>query len=139
MDRAVIQGDLPESAIVLPMRRRDPGRELNILLQVELVGHQVTVSLDLGLAGKALAPIPLVQDLLREGIAVGIAFRVKPGARISVPVPGATDTGAGFEDPGLQPKFPKSVKLVHTRDPGADDNGVEIKSLGRIRPPIRLL
>src|SRR5262249_8228950 len=58
-------------------------------------------------------------------ITVGIAFRIEARARIAVPVPGAPDTGAGFEHPHGQTHLPQAIELIQPGDTRADDNGVE--------------
>ena len=52
-------------------RAGDARVEADVALQVEPVGDVVEVAQDLGLLGIALRPVPLLLQLLREGIAVG--------------------------------------------------------------------
>jgi hypothetical protein len=108
------------------MRSGDAALELDIAAQIELVGNVVQVTLGLGLTGEMLFPVPLVEQFLRERVAVGPAFGIEPGARVAVLVPGATHAGAGFEYPYREAEFPQFVELVKTRDAGADDDSVEI-------------
>src|SRR6185312_5630257 len=65
---------------------------------------------------------------LGKGVAVGPTFGVKPRAGITVPVPGTAYTGAGLEHPSPQAEFAQAVELVEARNPGADDDRVEIGS-----------
>jgi hypothetical protein len=78
-----------------------------------------------------LGPLPLLQQLLRKGEAVGITLGIEARAGITVPVPGAADVGAGLEYAGAEAKLAQPVELVHARQTGADDDGVEVE--GRIR------
>jgi hypothetical protein len=59
-----------------------------------------------------LAPVPFVQQLLREGEGVGIALGIETRAGIAVPVPGAADAGAGLKHPGAQAELAEAIKLV---------------------------
>ena len=108
------------------MRGGDAGLELNVAAQIEPVGDVVQVALGLGLAGEMLLPVPLVEQFLRERVAVGPAFGIEPGAWVAVPVPGAANAGAGFKYPHGEAEFSQSVELVKARDAGADDDGVEV-------------
>jgi hypothetical protein len=60
----------------------------------------VEVALDLGLGGEVLLPLPLVEQLLREEVGVGVALGVEPGAGVAVPVPGPADAVTRFEQLG---------------------------------------
>ncbi len=124
--RAVVERDLPASAVFLVMRRGHCGFELDVAPEVELVGDVVQIPFGFRLAGEMLLPVPFVEQFLRKGVAVGPTFGVKPGAGITVPVPGAADTGAGLEHPRRQAKFAQAVELIEAGNPGADDDRVEI-------------
>ena len=73
------------------------GAEAHVAAQVEAVDHVVEVALDLGLAGEVLLPLPLVEELLREEVAVRVALGVEPGAGVAVPEPGAADAVARLD------------------------------------------
>ncbi len=75
-----------------------------------------------------LLPLPLVEELLREQVAVGVALRVEPGSRIAVPVPGAADAGAGLEEQDREPLLSRPVELVDPGDAGAHDQYVDVDS-----------
>src|SRR6185437_1023046 len=68
-----------------------------------------------------------VQQLLREGVAVGIAFTIEARPRVAVPVPGAAHPGAGLEHPHPQPELAQTVELVEAGDARADDDGVVVQ------------
>ena len=84
-------------------RRLDRAAELHVLAEVELVGDVVQVAEVLGLAREALLPVPLLQQLLGEGVAVGDALGVEAGARVAVPEPRAAEVVAGLEHRGVTP------------------------------------
>ena len=71
-----------------------------------------------------LGPLPFLQQLLGERIAVGPALRIEARAGIAVPVPGAADIGAGLEDFCAEPEPAQPVELVQAGDAGADDDDV---------------
>jgi len=56
--------------------------ELDIGAKIELVAQEVDIGEDLWLACEVFRPIPFVENLLREGELVRIAFGVEAGARI---------------------------------------------------------
>ncbi len=117
--------DLPRVRRLVVGRGRDAAVELDVPAQVQLVGHEVAVAQGLRLGGEVLAPLPLAQDLLGEGVAVGPALGVEAGPGVPVPVPGAADVAAGLEDPGAEPELAQAMQLVHAGEPGADDDDVE--------------
>src|SRR5438876_10898064 len=87
-----------------------------------------------------LAPLPLAQDLVRKGIAVGPRLGVEPGPGVAVPVPGATDAVAGLEHPHAQAQPAQPVELVHAGYAGPDDDDVERRCHGpRIVRPRSIL
>src|SRR6185437_9667177 len=108
------------------MRGRDAAVELDVAAEVELVGDEIEVAFGLGLGGEVLLPVPLVEQLLRERIAVGPAFGIEARAGIAVPIPGAADRRTGFEGAHPQTELAQLVKLVEPRDAGADHDGIEI-------------
>ena len=86
---APVQDDLPAARLFAVMRRRDAAVELDIATQVQFVGHVVKVPLGLGLRREVFVPVPLLEQFLRERVAVGPALQVKTRAGIAIPVPGA--------------------------------------------------
>ena len=56
-----------------------------------------------------------------------MAFRIAARAGIAVPVPGAADPAARFQSLYRQAEpVAQAVELVETREPGADDQRVEL-------------
>src|SRR5262249_39807528 len=78
---------------------------------------------------EVLRPVPLFEQLLAEGVAVGVALGVEAAARIAVPVPRTADPGAGLEDADLLAQLTQTVELVEAGDAGADDDRVEGQGL----------
>src|SRR5205085_2625051 len=119
---AILQREAPASRVLLIDRRANPAPELDVAPQVEFFGDMDAVAERLRLAGKMLGPFPFVQQLLREGKAVGVALGIEARTGIAVPVPGAADIGAGLEHADAQAELAQPVKLVHARETGADDD-----------------
>ncbi|MEJ7720541.1 MAG: hypothetical protein WKF58_08890 [Ilumatobacteraceae bacterium] len=71
--------------------------ELDVPAEIEPVGDVVGVAQDLGLRGVALAPLPLLLQVVVERVRVVHALDVAAGAGIAVPVPGAADVGGRLE------------------------------------------
>ena len=130
------QGNGPLVRRVVPVRGGHARAELHVPAQIELVGDQVQVFEVVRLGREMLLPVPFLQQLLREGIAVAPAFGIEARAGVAAPVPGAAEIGAGFEDPHLHAELPQPVELIDAGDPGADDNGV-VRRLGRRLLPVR--
>ena len=99
--------------------------EAHVAPEVEAVDHVVEVALGLRLPGEVLLPLPVVEQLLREEVAVGVALGVEPRARVAVPVPGAADAAAGLEQQHREARFAGAVQLVDAGDAGADDEDVD--------------
>jgi hypothetical protein len=93
-----------------------------MLAQIEFVGDVVKVAQILGLAGKALLPMPLVEQFAREREAVGVAFGIEAAAGIAVPVPGATEIGGRVEHGGVDAEIDQPLDLVNACHAGADDD-----------------
>ena len=119
---------------VVPMRGRHRAAELHVAAQVEFVGDVVQVFQRVGLRGEMLLPVPFLQQFLGERVAVGPAFGIEAGAGIAVPVPGAADIGAGLEHPRRHAEFAQAIEHEHAGNPGADDDRVEIRDVGRLWP-----
>src|SRR5690606_41126810 len=75
--------DVCSSDLLVEMRAFHRGLELDVLLEVETVGHIVQPTLDLGLSRKPLAPAPAVVELLGEQILIGVAFGIEEIGRAS--------------------------------------------------------
>ena len=93
--------------------------------QVELVGHEVEVTLVFGLAGVEFLPVPFLEQLLGEGVAVGIALGVEAGAGIAVPIPGAAHATAVLKGLDGETHLPQAVQGIQTCDTRPDDQYVK--------------
>ena len=102
---AVVGRHHPGARRLVPRRRGDRGAEAHVAPEVEAVDDVVEVALGLGLLGEVLLPLPLVEELLREEVAVGVALGVEPGPGVAVPEPGAADAVAGLEQRGREARL----------------------------------
>src|SRR5690242_2892627 len=107
----------------------DPGVELDVAREVEAVGHMVDVTQDLRLRAVALRPMPLLLQLVREGIRVFHAFDVAATSRVAVPVPSAANPTTGLEATHFRAEFTQAIDRVETADSGADDDRVKFCGL----------
>src|SRR3954470_17788346 len=114
---APIQNDLPAAGLFAIVCRDDAAVELDVTAQVELVGNIVEIPLGLGLRREVFVPVPILEQFLRERIAVGPALRVETRAGITVPVPGPADPAAGLEYSHPQAKLAQFVELVEPGNP----------------------
>ena len=74
---AVLALDLPLGRGFVIGDGLDPAVELDVAAEVELVGDEVAVAQGLRLRREVLAPLPLAQQLVGEGVAVGPASESK--------------------------------------------------------------
>ena len=128
---AILQRHIPAPRRFLVVCRGDTAVELDVLAEVEFVGDVVQVAQRLRLAGEMLAPVPFLQQLLREGVCVGVAFRIEARPRIAVPVPGPAHAGTGLQHAHAHAQFAQAEQLIHPGHAGPDDQGVIVRSRGR--------
>jgi hypothetical protein len=103
------------------MRSNHASVELDVPLQLELVGDEVQVTHNLRLTGIAFGPFPFSHQLGRERVPVDMAFGVASRAGVAVPVPGATDTAARFERlDGQAEAVAQAEQLVQAGEARAD-------------------
>jgi len=98
--------------------------ELNVLAQIEFVRDVIEIAKGFRLRGEMLRPVPFLEKFLREGKSIAVTLGIESCARVAIPVPGAADIAARLEDAHRESQLAKPVELVHTRHPGADDDGV---------------
>ena len=134
---AVFHRDVPLARVVPVMRRAHAAVEGDVAAEVELVGDKVEIAQRLGLRSEMLGPVPFLQQLLREGIAVGVAFGIEARAGIAIPVPRAADARPGLEHADPQPELAQPVELIEARYARADDEGVEVLGFARLHDPAR--
>ena len=122
---AVLGCHRPRVRAVIERGGRHFGVELDVALQVELVGHEVQVLPDLRMLGIALGPFPFLLDLLVEGVAVVITFGIATRTGIAVPVPRAADARALLQDADFQAQLvAQFVQLIKAGKASPDDDGV---------------
>jgi hypothetical protein len=118
---------LPELALLVEHRARHFSFQLHVAAQVEAVDDVVEVLLDLGLLQVARGPVPLLQQVLVEGVAVDEALGVGLRAGVAVEVPGAANAAALLERADLKSKLiAQLVKHVDAAKAGTDDDSVEV-------------
>jgi hypothetical protein len=123
-DCAILGGDNPAVGAGVKLSCNDPSVKRDIFSDVELLVNVVEVGSELGPIGETLGPCPPPPELLHGKLVDG-EVRVHTGARIAVPVPGATERGTCFEDFSGEAKQAEVVKLMYPRKTGADNEGVE--------------
>ena len=121
---ARIQRHCPALRGFIEMRAHDAAIELDMAAQIEPVCHVLQIAQCFGLRGEMLAPAPFLQQLIGKGIAVGVAFRIKPRAGVAIPIPGAAQIAAGLEHLDAIAKLPQAIELVKARNAGADDDHI---------------
>src|SRR5581483_5054828 len=100
------------------------------------VRDEVEIPLGLRLGGEVVLPVPLLEHLVRERVAVLLARRVERAPRIPVPVPGAADAVAFLEALRREARFPEEIELIEPAETRADDDRIELG--GRSRAGHRL-
>jgi hypothetical protein len=110
----------------LVIGRDHGGLQLDVRTQVEAVGDVVEVAQDLRLGGVPFGPLPLLLQVLGEGVGVLHALHVAARARVPVPVPGAADTVTRLEDADGEVRAPQPVQHVQAGETGPDYYGVEV-------------
>ena len=113
--------------------------EAHVPPEIEAVDDMVEVPLRVGLRGEVLRPLPLVEQLLREQVAVAVALGVEARTRVAVPVPGASDTPAGLEQMHREADLTGSVQLVDAGDAGTDHQHVDVGRSGSHPSPVQAL
>ena len=96
-----LQLDCPLVCDIVPGHGGDPGVEVHVASEIELVGYKVQVTQVLGLGREPFVPVPLVEQLLGERIAVGVTLRIEAGPRIPIPIPGTAQVIVAFEHDGV--------------------------------------
>src|SRR5579883_2445991 len=113
----------------VPMGGLDPRMEGDVAIEIEPVGDELAIAEILRLTREMLGPVPMAQQLLVEGVAIGPAFGIKARAGIAVPIPGAADAAARLVDMHIEAKRAQPMQRIHAREPGADDH--DFPPLGR--------
>jgi hypothetical protein len=109
------------------VRRLDLAIELHVFAQIELVRDVVQVAEVLRLTGEPFFPVPFIQQFFGERVAVSVTFRVEPGTRIAVRVPGPAKIVRGFEHRGVSPQVGQHLDLIDSGHTGADDDCLVVR------------
>src|SRR5437016_10541669 len=97
---------------------------LDVPTQVKLVRHIVEVALGLRLPRIMFAPVPFLQECLRERIPIGIALGVEARPGVAVPIPGATHATALLEGPNREPTLTQPIQRIESGHPCADEDHI---------------
>jgi hypothetical protein len=125
----------PRAVLRIVVCAHDPRIEADVWAQIESVGYMVEVREDLRLRREPLFPVPLIQELLREGVAIGVAFRIEPCARIAIPVPHASDILPAFKNAHGQSQLTQTVQCAEPRNAGADYDDIRLVAHVKIFTP----
>ncbi len=125
---AVTEAEGPDIVVLVPVHRLDVAVELDVLPQVELLRHEVEVLERLGLRREHLGPVPLVEEFLAPGVAVGEALRVEPGPGITVAIPGSSEIVVALQNRRPDTEIAESLDLVEAADPRADHDDVVVRT-----------
>src|SRR5271168_5225606 len=89
---AILEPDFPVISLFIEGGCGHSGVEPDLAAQVKFIRHIIEVALVLRLAGEMLFPIPLLQQLFRKRVTIGVTLGVETRARVAIPVPGAADS-----------------------------------------------
>ena len=94
------------------------------MLYLFLMVHMLQIGKNLWLGGKAFPPGPFLLEVLGEGIGVFQALHIAAGARIAIPVPGATHVGARLDHLRVKACPPQAVQQIKPGKAGTHDDHV---------------
>ena len=117
--------DRPAVARLVEDRLGDARAEPDVAAQIEALGHVLEVAQDLGLAGVALRPRPLLLELARPRVRVRHALDVAARAGVAVPEPGSADAGRLIDHEHRKSCLAQPVQEVQPGDAGTHDDRVE--------------
>ncbi|VXD04241.1 hypothetical protein PSEUDO9AZ_40846 [Pseudomonas sp. 9AZ] len=107
--------------------------ELDVPAQVKTLGDVLDIAQYFRLGREALAPAPLLLQLLRPGIGVLHAFGIAAQAWVAVCIPSAANIGIRVEYLYSQAETTQLVEQVKTGETGADDNSIDLVRIIRHR------
>ena len=110
----------------LPVHCFHVGVEPDVATQLEFIGDVVQVLEILRLRRKPLFPVPLIQQFLGKGVAIGVAFGVESAAWVTIAIPGAAQIIIPFERDGIDAEVGEALDLIEATDACADDNDVMV-------------
>ena len=125
---AAVGGDVPARGLLVPDGRRDGCLEHGEVVEVVLRCDRLAVGEDLGALG-VVAGGHIVH--LVEERQIVVRHHVARDARIPVPVPGAADVGASFDDAdALDALLAEAGRREQRREPTADEEHVDHLAVG---------
>ena len=119
---AVRGGERPRACCFIPGHRGDADPEAHVFTETEEVGDMVEIAEILRLRGEQFLPVPRIEDLLTERVAVGVALRIEPATRVAVAEPGSAEVVLGFEHERVSAEIDEALDLVDPGDACADDD-----------------
>ena len=123
--RALFRAHAPQIGGLIIARRHHARAEGNVALQIKLIRGVIQIAQNLRLARVAFGPFPALHQLIREMIAIAMAFGIAPRAGVAVPIPGAAHAIARFQHMGRKPEaIPQGMELIQTGETGTDDQRV---------------
>ena len=114
----------PDMIALIEFGLDHPRLELDVALEVETVRDVIGVAKDLRLAGVALAPLPVLLQVVGETVGILHALDIAARTGVAVPIPGAADAGARLEDRAAKAGSPQAMKHVKAGETGAHHNRV---------------
>ena len=130
----------PLGGALVERHRHDVRVEPDVAAQVESVGDEVQVGLDLGLGGHGLRPHPLLLDLVGEAVRVLDALDIAARAGVAVEQPCAADILGLLQHLDPHTEFAQTVQHVEPREPGPDDEHIgTVHLLVSLLKPSRML
>jgi hypothetical protein len=125
---ALVGAHCPKLGAFVEYDLDDPLAELDVGLEVEAFGAMLEIAQDLILLRIALGPVPLLQQVFVERVAIDVAIGIAACAGIAIPVPGAADPVAGLEHGDVEVELvAQRMQHVHAGKSGADDDGIELR------------
>src|SRR5271155_6257357 len=121
---AAIGRDYPARRVLVPAQFRHPRLETCVVVEVVMLCDTPRVLVDLGREGVLL--LRHVAELFDQR-QIAVAFDVALGARIAVPVPGATEVAAGLDDSNLlDPGFVEARAGQQSAETSTDDYYIDL-------------
>ena len=93
---ASIRGNCPEILVFIKDSADDAGVELDVLAQIKSVNDMIGIFQNICLVGIFVFPLPLLLQLFIKAVGVLQAGNITTGTRVTVPVPGTTDTAGSL-------------------------------------------
>jgi hypothetical protein len=116
----------PPRVRVVPVHCDDLGIEFDVTAQVQTVGDEVEIGLDLGLGGHVLGPHPFLLDLIGEAVRVLDTLDVATCSRVAVEQPRPADRVGLLHDRRAKTEFAGPMQGIETGEPRPDHHDLEV-------------